>query len=148
LSESPRARVRAQVLDAVIAHARATYPAECCGLLLGTDFRGPDPVGHDLLVEEARPARNISDHPITRFVIDPADHFEAMREARRRGLDVVGFYHSHPRSAAQPSETDQAEAGYPDHLCLIVSLASEPPDIRSFRLVDGSLRTLGLVTVG
>ena len=118
-------------------HARAALPAECCGLLLGTES----------VVEEARPARNVSDRPTVRFVIDPQDHFDALREGRRHGLKVVGFYHSHPQSPAEPSETDQAEAAYPDHLCLIVSLASHPPDLRLFRLHDGRFHAVDLITV-
>ena len=110
---------------AIVAHARAQAPAECCGVLIGRD-------GH---VVDAVPARNAADRP-TRFLIDPQDHFAAIRLARQRQLDVVGYYHSHPRSAAEPSETDVAEANYPDHLALIVSLALEPPDVRLYRF-DG-----------
>jgi proteasome lid subunit RPN8/RPN11 len=78
------------------------------------------------------PARNLAESP-TRFLIDPSDHIAAIRRARRRGRQVVGFYHSHPTSAAFPSETDRREANYPDHLYLIVGLAAEPPEFRLFR---------------
>jgi proteasome lid subunit RPN8/RPN11 len=117
--------VRRAALDAAIAHARETAPAECCGMLLGT----PD------VVMEARPARNLATDP-NRFLIDPKDHIDARREARARAFDVVGFYHSHPHSAAVPSETDLAEASYPYHLYLIVGLAGEQPDSRLYRLED------------
>ena len=70
----------------------------------------------------------------TRFLIDPKDHIDARRRARAQGLDVVGFYHSHPHSPPDPSSSDEAEASYPDHLYLIVGLASEPPDVRLYRL--------------
>jgi proteasome lid subunit RPN8/RPN11 len=130
-------RLRAGVIDAIVAHARAASPSECCGLLLGTGS----------VVEEARPARNVSDCPTIRFVIDPRDHFDALREGRRHGLKVVGFYHSHPHSPAEPSETDLAEAAYPDHLCLIVSLASDPPDLRLFRLHEGCFHGVDLVAI-
>jgi proteasome lid subunit RPN8/RPN11 len=116
-------------LDAAIAHARETAPAECCGMLLGT----PD------VVMEARPARNLATDP-NRFLIDPKDHIDARREARARAFDVVGFYHSHPHSAAVPSETDLAEASYPHHLYLIVGLAGEQPDSRLYRLEDRGFR--------
>ena len=58
--------------DAVVAHAREAAPDECCGLLLGRK---------DAIVEAIR-ARNIAADPATRFVIDPADHFGAIRTAR------------------------------------------------------------------
>ena len=58
----------------------------------------------------------------------------ARREARARNLDVLGFYHSHPHSAADPSPTDLAEATYPELLYVIVSLAVKPADVRMYRL--------------
>ena len=121
-------RIAQHVIDAVVAHARQAAPAECCGVLLG---RGVDIVG---VVR----ARNIADAPASRFLIDPKDHFDARREARRAGVDVVGFYHSHPRTAAAPSPADAAEATYPDHLYVIVSLAGAVPDVRLYRLTEGT----------
>jgi len=88
------------------------------------------------VVTDACPARNLATDP-NRFLIDPKDHIDARRTARARGLDVVGFYHSHPHSAAVPSQTDLAEAAYPDHLYLIVGLAGEQPDVRLYRLDAG-----------
>jgi proteasome lid subunit RPN8/RPN11 len=123
-------------LEAVVAHARAEAPRECCGLL----------VGNLQSVSEAVAARNIAT-AATRFLVDPQDHIRALRAARGRGLDVLGFYHSHPHTAAVPSETDRAEASYPDHLYLIVSLAVEPADARLFRLVAGNFRAVRFVTI-
>jgi proteasome lid subunit RPN8/RPN11 len=112
-------------IDAIVAHAREAAPAECCGVLVGRHGE----------VVEAAPTRNAADRP-TRFLIDPRDHFAVIRSARGRQLEVVGYYHSHPHSPARPSDTDIAEATYPDHLSLIVSLASNPPEIRLYRF-DG-----------
>jgi desampylase len=128
-------RVAPPALDAVIAHARETMPAECCGVLLGT----PEAIA------EAVRTRNIADSPSSRFLIDPEDHITCRRDARRRGLDVVGFYHSHPRSPAAPSVTDAAEASYANHLYLIVSLAADPPEIALFRHEGGRLRLVPFV---
>lgn len=87
----------------------------------------------DEILEAVR-ASNLAESP-NRFLIDPKDHIAARRNARARGLDVVGFYHSHPHSPPEPSATDRAEASYPNHLYLIVSPQSEPR-ARLFRL-DG-----------
>jgi len=92
-------------------------------------------------------SRNLADQPATRFLIDPADHFAALRTARERGLDVVGFYHSHPASPPEPSARDVAEFSYPDHLYAIVGLQTEPPEIRLFRFDAGNFRAVALVTV-
>ncbi|SRR5713101_3580431 len=113
----------------IIAHARDAAPAECCGLLLGAG---------DAVVEAVR-TRNLAASP-GRFLIDPEDHINARRAARHRGLEVLGFYHSHPRSEATPSATDLAEASYPGHLYLIVSVLAEPADVRLYRLEAGGFR--------
>jgi len=127
------------VLDELIAAARYAKPSECCGLLLGTPAE----------ITEAVPTRNLADDP-NRFLIDPKEHIDIRRGARRRGVEVVGFYHSHPRSPAWPSPSDVAEASYPGHLYLIVSLTAKPPDIAIYRLDDhgGNFLRLPVVTVG
>ncbi len=122
-----------QSLDTLVAHAERDRPRECCGLLLG---RGDPAAGERVEVEEAVPARNLAEDP-DRFFVDPVDHIRTRREARTRGLDVVGFYHSHPHSAARPSARDLAEATYPDMLHVIVSLKEDPPVARAYVLVDG-----------
>jgi proteasome lid subunit RPN8/RPN11 len=116
-------RISRDAYDAIVTHARETAPEECCGLLLGSPAS---------IVEAAR-TRNIAEDPTSRFLIDPKDHIDGRRSARRRSLAVVGFYHSHLRSSAEPSARDRAEAGYPEDLYLIVSLLVEPPDMRIFR---------------
>lgn len=119
-------RVSRAALDAIVQLAREAAPAECCGLLLGKGST----------IDVAAPAANIAGEPRSRFLIDPKDHIDVRRAARARGLDVVGFYHSHPRAPALPSATDRAEAAYPSCYYLIVSLATDPPDIGLFQL-DG-----------
>jgi len=109
--------------DDIVVHARETAPAECCGLLIGTAAS---------IVETAR-TTNLASDP-NRFEMDPGDHIRARREARTRGLDVLGFYHSHPRSPAIPSARDRAEAWYPGYLYLIVSVRAEPAEVRLYRL--------------
>ena len=122
-------------LDAVFAHARETSPSECCGVLLGSGTR----------IDETAPARNLAEGP-SRYLIDPADHIAARRAARSRGLEVVGFYHSHPHSAAWPSPTDLAEATYPEAVHLIVSLADGVADARLFRIEPKTVTELPLTT--
>ncbi len=113
-------------MDEILAHARDEAPNECCGLLLGQDER----------VVAAWRARNLEASP-TRFLIDPADHIAARRAGRARGLDVVGFYHSHPRSPAVPSARDVAEASYPDAIHVIAGWRGHEPEVRAFRVANG-----------
>jgi proteasome lid subunit RPN8/RPN11 len=110
--------------EAMIAHARDEAPLECCGLLLGMEG----------VVEEAVRASNLR-RSRTAYLVDPADHFAAIRRARKKGRTVVGAYHSHPQSPAIPSPADLREAQHQDFLYVIVSLADPgTPDVRGYRL--------------
>jgi len=126
------------VRDRLIAHAHQESPRECCGILLGRDDE----------IVEARHARNVASSPATRFIIDPKDHIDARRDGRARGLEVLGFYHSHPHGAAVPSATDVAEAAYPGSVYAIIGLGAEPPEVRVFEFADGNFQERPLVTVG
>src|SRR4051812_6344397 len=118
----------------VIAHAQQCQPRECCGVLLGN----ADHVSVSIRARNSAESAN-------RFILDPKDHIEARRAARGRGLDVIGFYHSHPHSAPQPSPTDLAEADYPECVHLIVGLAAEVPELRIFRYAGGGAAELSLI---
>ena len=118
-------RVRRAVVDAVVRHARAEAPLECCGLLIGSTD----------VVEESYPVRNLRNSRIA-FQVDPAGHFAAIRHARASGLALIGAYHSHPRSPAIPSETDVREANDPDLLHVIVSLSGAEPVLRAYRIAS------------
>jgi proteasome lid subunit RPN8/RPN11 len=82
------------------AHAEAAYPDECCGVMLGS-------VDDAKIVREAVPLDNVAagSHR-ARYELRPEDLLRADKEARARGLDVVGIYHSHPDCGAYFSETD------------------------------------------
>ena len=131
-------QIRQAVLEQMLAHARDEVPQECCGLLIGTADR----------VERAARARNLRASP-ARYLVDPVDHFAAIKQARAAGLAVVGAYHSHPSSPPLPSDTDAEEATYPEYLYLIVSPGDKglAAETRGYRLVDGSLRPVSLVAI-
>jgi proteasome lid subunit RPN8/RPN11 len=122
----------ATVVCEIVAHAVRDSPDECCGLLIGTAER----------IDTSYPARNLRRSP-TRFLIDPVDHFAAIRFARDRGLSVVGAYHSHPASAPEPSPTDDEEATTRNFLYMIVSPATG--EVRGFRMADTRLESVRLV---
>jgi proteasome lid subunit RPN8/RPN11 len=124
------------VAAAILAHARQTAPAECCGLLIGSAEE----------IVEAVAAVNVADEPLRRYVVDPGDHLRALRTARGRGLQVIGAYHSHPRTAALPSETDAAQA-FGDFLWLIVGGGATGPEIRAWEWLDGNFVPVALVRV-
>ncbi|MGH9468493.1 MAG: Mov34/MPN/PAD-1 family protein [Terriglobales bacterium] len=106
-------------LDAVLRHGEQTYPHECCGLLLGSLEDGGR-----RRIQAIHPMRNANTaSPRNRFDFDPHEHLEAQRAARARGLDIVGFYHSHPDHPARPSQYDLDHAAWPGYSYLIVSIA-------------------------
>ena len=91
--------------DALRKHGEETYPHECCGALLGR-FDGDDRVVEAVV----RCGNTRDDSPHNRYHIAPAELVKIQREGRAKGLDIVGFYHSHPDHPAQWSQTDFAEA--------------------------------------
>jgi proteasome lid subunit RPN8/RPN11 len=98
-------RLSQQVYDALRQHGEETYPHECCGVLLGRFEAGVN------AVEDAIRAGNTrTDSAHNRYHIAPQELVKIQRVGRERGLDIVGFYHSHPDHPAQWSPTDFAEA--------------------------------------
>ncbi len=109
-------------IDVVRSHAAATYPEECCGVLLG-EF------GKSIRVLEVVAVDNTSDaHRERRYLIDAPTLFRITKEADQRGLDVVGFYHSHPDHPAQPSQTDLDQATFPAYVYMIQSVLGGAAD--------------------
>ncbi|MGB6687906.1 MAG: M67 family metallopeptidase [Terracidiphilus sp.] len=92
------------VYRAIRAHGEETYPHECCGALLGSL-----PDGRRVKIA-VRAGNTRTDSAHNRYQIAPAEVVRIERDARRQGLEIVGFYHSHPDHPAQWSPTDFAEA--------------------------------------
>jgi proteasome lid subunit RPN8/RPN11 len=114
----------------LIAQAYDCYPLEACGLLAG-------PAGGDRAVA-FYPCRN--DAASARlYTIDAHDHLRAERDADDHGWEIVGVVHSHTHSEPYPSPTDVAQAPDPAWHYVIVSLKRESPEVRSYRIVDGSI---------
>jgi len=90
---------------ALRAHGEETYPHECCGVLLGNSV----PDGNHVR-QIVRAGNTRTDRAHDRFNIAPEELIRIQRQARTLGLDIVGFYHSHPDCPAQWSQTDFAEA--------------------------------------
>ncbi|HEX6038510.1 M67 family metallopeptidase [Longimicrobium sp.] len=127
-------RLPAELLAAVHAHARAAYPEECCGALLGPPPRDADA---PRAVARVVPVPNAAaDGRGGRFLI-PAAAVRALEgEAARGGLAVLGFYHSHPDGRPHPSRTDR-EAAWPWYSYLIVAVAADGAvQARAWRLAD------------
>jgi proteasome lid subunit RPN8/RPN11 len=118
-------KVQRSAFEAIRAHGAEGYPNEICGVMIG-------PPG-DRTVTEVKRARNIIvDRARDRYEIDPRDHIRIQREADAAGMDIVGYYHSHPDHPAEASrfDTERAWAGY---VYLIVAVHSgQPVDANAF----------------
>jgi len=85
----------------MVEHARAVYPNECCGAMLGTSSNGTKLVTSAMRLENAHQGSQAA-----RYELRAEDLLKADAEARKRKLDVIGIYHSHPDCDAYFSETD------------------------------------------
>ena len=115
-------------IDEMVAHAKAEYPNEACGIIAGLSGRA---------VKLYR-TRNAERSPV-RYVIEPREQLGVMREMEDKGWDLLGIFHSHTHSPAYPSQTDVQLAYYPDALYFIVSLMAADPVVRAFRILDGKV---------
>lgn len=115
----------AAVSDAINGHARAAYPHECCGALIGSEH---------LIAEAFALPNTTSEGPRRRFLVSPDDYRAAERRAAAGGASLAGFYHSHPDHPAEPSQYDLDHA-WPSFAYVIVSVAAgEPREMRCWRL--------------
>ncbi len=108
---SPKATIHALRLpsdlqEQIAEHGEASFPDECCGVLLGSEHDGVRTIAQLLPIENQWDAAERR----RRFLITPQEMLRAEREARKLGLDILGFYHSHPDAPARPSEFDREHA--------------------------------------
>ena len=123
LTEALAAQIRA--------HGVETYPHECCGAILGTDDEGARTVRDLMPLQNRR-----DDSPRNRFEVTPDDVRLAEKTASAKGVDLIGWYHSHPDAPARPSEFDREHA-WPWYSYIIVSIQNGAPhDMNSYRLQD------------
>jgi len=126
-----------EMAKAIREHGAKGYPHEACGAMLGLDG------GAGREVRALFPLVNRrDDSPRNRFSVDAGDVRAAERAAAERGLELIGWYHSHPDHPAQPSEYDREHA-WPWYSYVIVSVAAgQPREVTSWRLADDRSRFL------
>ncbi len=109
-----RLELSPEVAQGVLDHALETSPDECCGILLG-------PAAGQATA--FRRATNVHPSRRNRYEIDPENLLEATLQAEQEGLEIVGFYHSHPRGHAAFSDEDRARASWEGAVYLLCSLS-------------------------
>jgi len=130
---------------ALVTHARAEYPNEACGLIVGD---GPAATGG--LARRFEPTRNKAASPY-RYEIHPEDLLRLTIETDDADELFWGIVHSHTHTPAVPSPTDVGLAFYPDALYLLVSLSDDEadpatgePSVRAWRILDGEVTEVHL----
>lgn len=121
--------IRADLVDAIVAHARADHPDEACGVLAGPEGSG-------------RPERHIAminaERSPTFYRFDSAEQLKVWRAMEEAGEVPVVIYHSHTATEAYPSRTDISLAAEPDaHYVLVSTRDPDHHELRSYRIVDG-----------
>lgn len=91
-------------------HARAAKPNEACGIL----------AGRENLVEMVYPCKNVSENPTSHYTIAPEELILVFNKVDERGLEIIGFYHSHPAGPMSPSNIDHATATWHGHSYVIL----------------------------
>ncbi|MBO8141843.1 MAG: M67 family metallopeptidase [Firmicutes bacterium] len=129
-------RISQTLLDTVIEHCRRGYPDEACGIVTG--FSGK--------ARRVYCLTNVAPDKSRRYLIDAREQFRVFREMREAGEELVAIFHSHPATAAYPSQTDVDLAFYPQAAYVIVSLAGSRPDVRAYR-IDRERRSVVPVAV-
>ena len=121
--------------EEMIAHAREEAPNECCGMVGSNN-------GQALAVYRAV---NAEASPL-RFRIDPEEQLELHNKIEEAGLELGAIYHSHTRTAPRPSQTDINFAKlWPGVLWIIVGLAGDEAEVRTWRIEDGQVSDAELV---
>ncbi len=118
--------------ESIRRHGEETYPHECCGVMLGQ----ADDDGR-VVTRTVRCGNTRSDSPHNRYQIAPQELVRVQREARKAGLEIVGFYHSHPDHPAQWSQTDFAEAHWIGCSYVITSIERGTAKVTNSFLLGG-----------
>ena len=109
-------KIPANILREIYDHTEASYPNECCGLMVGAVVDGAR------VVKTFRKCRNLNtERARDRYELDPRDMLRTQREFAGGPLDIVGIYHSHPDHPSRPSQTDTDRA-WPDYSYVIISV--------------------------
>jgi proteasome lid subunit RPN8/RPN11 len=122
------------VYESLRTHGEETYPHECCGALLGHSMQGSS----WKVVGAVRAGNTRTDSAHNRYHIAPVELVKIQREAHSKGLEIAGFYHSHPDHPAQWSQTDFAEAHWLGCAYVITEVAHGKAAVTNSFLLAGA----------
>ena len=135
-------KLNEQIYNTLRKHGEETYPHECCGVLLGQSTTCGDSPNIDVVnsvVDAVRAGNTRTDSAHNRYNIAPQELVRIQRQGRERGLDIVGFYHSHPDHPPHWSQTDLAEAHWIGCSYVITSVVNGKADVTNSFALAGNL---------
>jgi proteasome lid subunit RPN8/RPN11 len=127
-------RFARELYEELVAHARSEAPNECCGMVAASDGRAV----------AIHAAENTAASPL-RYEIDGRQQLQILDAIEDAGHELGAIYHSHTRTAPEPSQTDVNLAFYPDALYVIVGLAGDEPEVRAWRIAGGEVSEAELI---
>jgi proteasome lid subunit RPN8/RPN11 len=134
----PDLEIPEDLLSRIIEHARQEYPLESCGILAGKNGK----------INKFYPMVNTKKSSSC-YLMEPEEQFRVFQEIEKEGLELSGIYHSHPHTAAFPSQRDVDYAFYPDSLILIISLMEKGvPQIGVFQIEKGKIEKKAVKIMG
>ena len=134
----PDLEIPEELLNKIIEHARQEYPLESCGILAGR-------IGK---ITDFYPMVN-TQKSSSCYLIEPEEQLRVFQEIESKGLELSAIYHSHPHTAAFPSQRDVDHAFYPDSLILIISLMDKKaPQIKGFQIEEGRIEKKTIKVTG
>jgi proteasome lid subunit RPN8/RPN11 len=125
------------LLEQIVAQARAEAPNECCGIIATKEG----------VAVAVHPATNAAASPL-RYEMDGMEQYRIQTAIEDAGHELGAIYHSHTRTAPEPSQTDINLAFYPEALYIIVGVMDEEPDVRAWKIADGEVSRQPLEVVG
>lgn len=113
-------------LGQMINHAEREYPNEACGILAGRDRR----------VRHVYEMTNVETSPV-KYLLDLKEQFAVVKDMRKKNMEMLAIFHSHPDSKPHPSWRDIELALYTDASYVIVSVMNGVSEVRSYRINNG-----------
>jgi proteasome lid subunit RPN8/RPN11 len=122
-------RIPQKIYHEMVDHAKREWPLECCGILSG----------RNKTVQKSFELHNAESSPVL-YSMSPQEQMKVFEEMEKESMEMIGIYHSHPKTLAFPSEADVRLTFYPDISSVIISLKEqETPVVKAFQIAKEAI---------